>query len=168
MHIVEFLLEALYLALDRRLTEHLLLFLLLRAHGFIGDTAYLKEVIQDFLDHFSSLLPAVLSKNRVSLLIIYLKPRRQSAGCSLDSIDLVQPVLYRIRPFETCGKISHLLLEVLDLLSLDIRLQVLYVASSGYLQAYGVIRMYRNAFNIHSVLSADRYIALLIDLCNAA
>ena len=168
MHLIELLLEALYLALDRRLTEHLLLLLLLGTHRFIGDTAYLEEIVQDLLYHFSSLLPAVLCKYPISSFVIYLKPWRQSAGCSLYSIYLVQPVLYGISPFKTCGKISHLLLEVLEFLCLDIRLQVLYVASPRYLQAYSVVRMYRDAFDIHPVLSADRYIALLIDIRYAA
>ena len=158
--------------------------LLLGCHGLVRDPADLQEAVYHLFDEFSPFCPAVLGEYGVAPLVGLVYPRRHSARGLSESVDLLQPVFYRIAPLETRSEFAHLFDELFRLSFLDIGRQIFYVRPPADAEAYGVVRFYLDVLDVHPVSeihqnkslpvhlgdrsrNADRIEAVLIELIEA-
>ena len=165
MHLIQFFLQMLHLPLDCRFAVTLLILLLLRAHGLIGDPPDFHELIEDLFNPFRSFCLAVLCEDSVTFFIGHFEHRGHDAGSHSDGIDLVDEVFRSSRPLQRGREPSHLFKEILQFLCLNGFFKIFRIPPAGRHEADRMVGINKHILQIHPITRPDHCISVLIEFC---
>ena len=168
VHLIQFLLQMLDLPLDGRLLVALLILLLLRRVGLIGDAGNFHVLVERFLNELGAFCLTVLGEDGITLLVGDVQHGRHDASGHAERVHLIDEVLRGLRPLQPGGILPHLLNERAELLPLFIGIQVVDVVAAGSHELDGVVGIDPHVLHVHAGLGTDGDVPLRVDLHDIA